>query len=96
MLISMMISIEVAFALPDKQIIIPIQVKVGTTVRVAIEQSGILKQCADINLSTMSVGIFSHKVALDTMVNAGDRIEIYRPLLIDPKQARRKRAARQK
>ncbi|MCH8163853.1 MAG: RnfH family protein, partial [Proteobacteria bacterium] len=68
----------------------------GTTIQQAIVTSGILDQCTAIDLETNEVGIFSKIVALDTLVRAGDRIEIYRPLILDPKQARRLRAKKEK
>jgi putative ubiquitin-RnfH superfamily antitoxin RatB of RatAB toxin-antitoxin module len=89
-------SIEVAYASPQQSWLIPCNVEEGTTIQQAIEISGILKRCSDIDLETNRVGIFSKIVALDVLVGAGDRIEIYRPLIIDPKQARRLRAEKEK
>jgi putative ubiquitin-RnfH superfamily antitoxin RatB of RatAB toxin-antitoxin module len=95
-----MLNIEVVFADAagdQRQVNIPLQVEDGCTVRTAIEQSNILVQFPHINLMTTNkVGIFGKVVALDTILQMGDRIEIYRPLLIDPKQARQARARRQK
>jgi len=89
-------SIEVAYASPQQSWLIQCNVEEGTTIQQAIEISGILKRCSDIDLETNRVGIFSKIVALDVLVGAGDRIEIYRPLIIDPKQARRLRAEKEK
>ncbi|MCH8846904.1 MAG: RnfH family protein [Proteobacteria bacterium] len=90
------IPIEVAYASPHQSWLIPLIVEDGTTIQQAIVTSGILDQCTAIDLETNEVGIFSKIVALDTLVRAGDRIEIYRPLILDPKQARRLRAEKAK
>jgi len=87
------ISVEVAFAKPDEQVIIPLELPVATTVQQAIEKSGILKQFEEIDLSQNSVGIFSQPCALSTVLREGDRVEIYRPLLANPKEIRRRRAS---
>lgn len=84
--------IEVAYALPDRQAIIAVSVETGTTIEAAILQSGILDQFPDIDLAKQKVGIFNEKRSLSEVVHAGDRIEIYRPLTIDPKEARRAKA----
>ncbi len=89
-------SIEVAYASPQQSWLIPFNVEEGTTIQQAIVTSGILDQCPAIDLKTNEVGIFSKIVALDTLVRAGDRIEIYRPLILNPKQARRLRAKKEK
>ncbi len=90
------IAIEVAYASANQSWLIPVEVEEGTTVQQAIASSGILDQCPDINLQTNKVGLFSKIVALDVPLRAGDRIEIYRPLLLDPKEARRLRAEKTK
>ena len=64
----------------------------GTTIGQAIEISGILQDAPEINLATMPVGIYNKKKTLDTVLRARDRVEIYRPLIADPKDARRRRA----
>ncbi len=87
-----MISITVAYAKLNHQVEIPLQVEENCTVALAINRSGLLQQFPEIHLNKASVGINSRKVALDDLVCAGDRVEIYRPLLVDPKQARLKRA----
>jgi len=91
-----MIAVEVAYALPAQQIIISLCVPPTSTVQTAIELSGILTQFPEINLNHNKVGIFGQLVALSQTVQAGDRIEIYRPLLIDPKQARFLRVRKKK
>ncbi len=86
------INIEVVYALPNHAYLIPVKVNSGTTLRQGIESSGILEKCPEINLARNKVGIYSKPRALDYVLKDGDRIEIYRPLIIDPKEARRKRA----
>ena len=87
------IMIEVSFALPKKQIIIPVLVLKGTSIKEAIELSGILKKFGEIDLDSNQVGIFGKLTTLDKNLRDRDRIEIYRPLIADPKEIRRKRAA---
>lgn len=94
--ISNPIFIEVAYATNKQSWLIPFEVEEGSTVRQAIISSGILKQCPDIDLQINKVGLFSHIVALDVLLRSGDRIEIYRPLFLDPKEARHLRAAKMK
>lgn len=86
------ITVEVAYAQPDQQRIIALQVAEGTTIEAAIQLSGILMLFPEIDLTKQKVGIFSKPKPLSEILRDGDRIEIYRPLLIDPKEARRKRA----
>ena len=91
------LSIEVAHAVsPEEVIVIPLQVRPGTTVAEAVRLSGILQRCPGIDLNVNRVGIFGRPAAAETPVADGDRIEIYRPLRADPKEARRRRASRQK
>ena len=87
------IMIEVSYALPDKQIIIPVLVTEGISVKEAIELSGILTKFEGIDLSINQVGIFGKLTTLGKTLRNLDRIEIYRPLAADPKEIRRKRAA---
>ena len=87
------IMIEVAYALPDKQIIIPVLVNEGISVKEGIELSGVLTKFEGIDLSSNLVGIFGKLTTLDKTLRDHDRIEIYRPLSADPKEIRRKRAA---
>lgn len=86
------ILVEVAYAREDMQRIIQVAVPVGSTIETAIDRSGILEIFPEIDLHQQKVGIFSKMKKLTDQVNAGDRIEIYRGLLIDPKEARRLRA----
>lgn len=88
------IAVEVAYALPEKQYLLAVNVAEGSTIKQAIEKSGILTLRADIDLSSNKIGVFSRPVKLHNEVHSGDRIEIYRPLLADPKDLRRQRAER--
>lgn len=90
------ISIELAYAAHSKNSLLSLTVEQGTTVAQAISLSGILQAYPEIDLAVNKVGIFSHITPLDTVLQAGDRIEIYRPLSIDPKEARRRRAEKAK
>ncbi|HPF58820.1 MAG TPA: RnfH family protein [Candidatus Competibacteraceae bacterium] len=87
------IRIEVAYAQPDRQLIIPVEIPEGTTLEQAIIQSRIHEQFPEIQLQTAKVGVFGKLSKLSAIARAGDRIEIYRPLLADPKEVRKKRAA---
>ena len=88
------IMVEVAYAIPEEQVIITIKVPTIFNVQQAIEKSGIQKKFPSIDLSKNKVGIFGKKTTLDHPLNDRDRIEIYRPLILDPKEMRRKRAAK--
>lgn len=90
------IDIEVAFANPDVQRIISLKVPRGTTILYAIQLSGIMTLFPEIDLNHNKVGIFSQPKKLDDFVHPNDRIEIYRALQIDPKEARRNRAQKSK
>ena len=89
------IPVEVAYASPDKQIIVRLDVPEGTNLSEAVQMSGILSEFPEIELTAKNVGVFSQRKALDYLLKANDRVEIYRPLLIDPKQARRLKAEKQ-
>jgi uncharacterized protein len=90
------ITVEVAYALPQRQSLLTVSVAPHSSVQQVIEQSGILQQFSEIDLSTQKVGIWSRPVKLEDNVKAGDRIEIYRPLIADPKDLRRRRAEKAK
>ena len=90
------IPVEVVYATAENQRLIPLNVAPGTTVEEAIHASGILACFPEIDLAEQSVGIFSQPVALDQHLAAGDRVEIYRPLQVDPKAQRRARAREQR
>lgn len=89
-----MVRVEVCYASDHSQKIIAMSLPLGVTVEEAIIYSGILDCFKEIDLSKQKVGIFSKICALDDTLKEGDRIEIYRPLLIDPKEARRLKAKR--
>ena len=89
-----MLEIEVAYAKPEQQVIMALQVPEGTTAKQAIDASGLLDRFPEINCSEIKAGIFGCACTLDQPLKQGDRIEIYRPLLHDPKEARRQRAAK--
>jgi len=88
------ISIEVAYApASDRQVEIPLEVPVGTTLEEAVRLSGILEEFPDLDLGGKNMtGIYGKLAKLDTVLQERDRVEIYRPLIADPKAARRKRA----
>lgn len=90
------ISLEVAYATPEKQALLEVVVEKGTTVEQAILASGIVKRFPDINLEILKVGIWNRTCKLADLPKKGDRIEIYRPLIADPKEARRRRAEKAK
>jgi len=85
--------VEVAFAREDHQQILRVLVEPGTTLEQAIEQSGILQQFPEIDLKLNKIGIFGKLGKKTAELKAGDRVEIYRPLIADPKEVRRKREA---
>ncbi len=89
------IEVEVAYARPDKQLILKVQGRAGLTIREAIEKSGIVDHFPEIDPEQAKVGVFSKAAKLDTELRAGDRVEIYRPLIADPKAARKKKASAQ-
>ena len=88
------ILVEIAYAMPNEQVILSIKVPTKSDVKQAIEKSGIQKKFPSIDLSKNKVGIFGKQTTLDHPLSDRDRIEIYRPLILDPKEMRRKRAAK--
>ena len=91
-----MIHVEVVYALPDIQRIIPLEVNEGIELVDAIKQSGILEEFPDIDLDNAKLGIFGKLKKANTVLREGDRVEIYRKLIADPKQVRKERAAKGK
>lgn len=87
-----MITVEVVYALPTQQPLLRVQLADGATVEEAVRASGVLETFPKIDLAKNKVGIFSKLVKLDEKVRDRDRVEIYRPLIADPKEVRRKRA----
>ena len=87
------LSIEVIYALPAKQELVAVKLPIGATLRQAIEASGLLAKYPEINLTKNKVGVFSKLSKLDATLRDRDRVEIYRPLIADPKEVRKQRAA---
>ncbi|WP_028229271.1 RnfH family protein [Paraburkholderia ferrariae] len=85
------LSIDVCYALPDTQTLIAVELAPGATVRQAIDASGILRQHPEIDLEKLKVGIYGKIKPLDAVLADHDRVEIYRPLIVDPKAARQRR-----
>lgn len=86
------IHVEVAYARPDRQLIVPLEVPAGTTVAQAAERSGIAAHFEDLDLARADFGIFGTRASAEQTLRNGDRVEIYRPLLADPKEVRRELA----
>ncbi|MDA8383723.1 MAG: RnfH family protein [Betaproteobacteria bacterium] len=84
--------VEVVYAMPESQVLLHVEAAVGATVEQAIKASGILDKFPEIDLTRNKVGIFGRLVKLDASLREKDRVEIYRPLIADPKEIRRKRA----
>jgi putative ubiquitin-RnfH superfamily antitoxin RatB of RatAB toxin-antitoxin module len=84
--------VQVVYALPERQLVLRIDLQPGSTVRTAIEVSGILERFPEINLSMNVVGVFGTVCKPDRVLDPDDRVEIYRPLVNDPKETRRERA----
>jgi len=90
------IKIEVVYGLPDNQVLLALEVELGCDILTAIKQSGIVQYFPEIDPENATVGIFSRIAKLDQELRDGDRIEIYRPLIADPKELRKIRAERAK
>jgi putative ubiquitin-RnfH superfamily antitoxin RatB of RatAB toxin-antitoxin module len=90
------IRVEVAYALCDRQALHAVELEEGSTVEQAIRCSGVLRAFPEIDIGRSPVGVFGQVVSLGTRVRDGDRVEIYRPLIADPKDSRRERAQRMK
>ncbi|POP41726.1 RnfH family protein [Superficieibacter electus] len=86
------IAVEVAYGFPEKQYLLKVMLEEGATVEEAIRASGLLALRTEIDLSQNKVGIYSRPVKLQDAVQDGDRVEVYRPLIADPKELRRQRA----
>lgn len=98
-----LITVEVAYALPDRQNIIELQVEPGTTAKQAVEQSGIAGEFPEIDINKDPMGVFAQVLGTKGLPPAdqyrlepGDRVEIYRPLIADPKEVRKQRAEAKK
>ncbi|WP_151634889.1 RnfH family protein [Noviherbaspirillum aerium] len=88
------ISVQVCYALPDRQFLKALRVQEGMTLRRAIELSDLLQVVPEIDIDTARVGIYGKLKTLDTVLRDHDRVEVYRPLIADPKDARRRRAGK--
>jgi len=89
------ISVEVCYARPDVQAVAALKVVLGTTAGDAVKQSGLARRFPELD-GTQPLGIYGRRVADDHVLQDGDRVEIYRPLTVDPKEARRRRAEKNK
>ncbi|MBK7898190.1 MAG: RnfH family protein [Azonexus sp.] len=87
------LTVQVCYALAGKQELVQLRVPEGTTVQGAIEQSGLLTKYPEIDLKKNKLGIFAKLSKADTPLRDRDRVEIYRPLIADPKEVRKQRAA---
>lgn len=90
------IRVEVVYALPERQYVRQVKLATGSSVEQAILASGLLELRSDIDLASNKVGIYSRPAKLSDVLNDGDRVEIYRPLIADPKELRRQRAEKAK
>ena len=90
------INIEVVYGLPEKQSLLSVKVAPDSTVLQAIEASGIQKIYTDINLKENKVGVWNRTCKLSDILREGDRVEIYRPMIADPKEVRKRRAEKAK
>lgn len=90
------ICVEVCYALPDKQTLLTVDIQPEVTIEEVIKLSGIEEVHGEIDLSKNRVGVFSKLAKLTDTLHDGDRIEIYRPLLVDPKEVRKQRALKAK
>ncbi|ACV27425.1 RnfH family protein [Kangiella koreensis] len=90
------ITVEVCYALPEKQTLLSLEVEASATIEEIIRQSGILELYSEIDLTQTKVGVFSKLAKLTDTLHDGDRVEIYRPLIADPKEVRKQRAEKSK
>jgi uncharacterized protein len=88
------IRVEVAYALPEVQTVVEVSLPQGANIRDALDRSGITGLHPEIDPAHATVGVFGRRKALDAPLSDGDRVEVYRPLVADAKQARRNRARR--
>ncbi len=89
------IHVEVVLAMPERQELIALEVLSGSTLADAIAQSGVIEMFEDFELDPARIGIFGQKANPEQVLRDGDRVEIYRPLIADPKEVRRQRALKQ-
>ena len=86
------VDVEIAFALPDEQLVVKVTLARGASVADALRASGLAEHFPDFDFDAADVGIWGHVVQRDRLIRDGDRIEVYRPLERDPREARRQRA----
>lgn len=86
------LSATVVYATPERQFVLPVRVPAGSTLRDAVIASGLLAQQPSLDAVRLDLGVFNRPRPADTLLRAGDRVEVYRPLTVDPKEARRVRA----
>ena len=84
--------VTIVYARPDVRHLLQVEVAPGATIEQAIEASGLLSLEPELGSGALAVGVWNREVRLDSLVSDGDRIEVYRPLTVDPKEARRIRA----
>lgn len=89
------LQIEVVYATPDRQELVSLEMSVGATLADAIAASGLAEMFENFEVDPSRVGIFGQKSTLEQVLQDGDRVEIYRPLIADPKEVRRQRALMQ-
>ena len=92
-MVESILHIEVTYAKPDRQDVVRLRVPEGSTIQHAIEASGLTQRYPEIDLAKTKVGIYGKLSRMDTVVRERDRVEIYRPLIADPKEVRKQRAA---
>lgn len=92
----MMIQIEVAYALPEEQLVLQLELPAGSTALQAVELSGVCQRFPEIKLDDLKLGVFGKLKKPDQALVTGDRVEIYRKLIADPKEVRKQRAAQGK
>jgi len=95
-MVSTKMNIEVVYALPSEQLIFTVTLDAGASAEDAIMASGILRKYPDIDLKKNKLGVYSRLIKLDTELVDGERVEIYRPLIADPKEMRKRRAEKAK
>lgn len=87
------IQLEVTYAKPERQEVVSLKLPAGSTIKQAIEASGLMARYPEIDLAKTKVGIYGKLSRMDTVVRDHDRVELYRPLIADPKEVRKQRAA---
>lgn len=91
--VAALLRVEVVYALPQRQELIRLELPVGSTLQQALEASGLLRKYPEIDLAKNKLGIYGKLAKAETILREHDRVEIYRPLLADPKETRKQRAA---